>query len=197
METATEAPQVPVTFRERIKELKRKELVEVAKDEFQLTVDSKVKEHTLRDVLIRAHEERVTSALEKNQAAAQLFLERDPDEKLVTVQFFSREFPNNPEKFSWDGGYGIRDRKNPKKNPTGLSKMANFFLIPGQTYQLPICVIKHLEKLVYQDSEPISDPITGMVQGNKPIIKARFLLNRIIPEETMRQLGTRDFDDTN
>lgn len=193
METATEAPQVPVTFRERIKGLKRKELVEIATDEFQLNVDSKVKEHTLRDTLIRAHEGRVTSALEINQAASQLFLERDSEEKLLTVQFLPLDFPNNPEKFSWDGGYGVRDRKNPKKNPTGMSKMANFFFIPGQTYQLPLCVIRHLEKLTYRDSKPQFDTVTGMISGNVPIIKQRFMLRPILSEEAMVGMGSREF----
>lgn len=193
MGTATEAPQVPETFRERVKGLKRKDLAEIAQEEFQLTIDDKVKEHVLRDTLIRAHEDRVASAMEQNQAASNLFLERDKNEKLLTVQFLPLDFPNNPEKFSYDGGYGIRDRKNPKRNPTGLSKMANFFLIPGQTYQLPLCVIKHLEKLVFMDSKPEFDTTTGMIAGNKPIIKQRFLLRLVASEQVLADMGTRKF----
>ena len=62
--------------------LRRKDLAEIAKGEFQLNVDEKVKEAVLRDTLIRCHEDRVTSALEQNEAASQLFLERDPEEKI-------------------------------------------------------------------------------------------------------------------
>lgn len=194
METATEAPQVPVTFRERIKGLKRKDLAEIADKEFQLNVDEKVKEHVLRDTLIRAHEARVTTALEKNQAASQLFLERDPNEKLLRIQFLPQEFPNNPEQFSYDGGYGIRDRQRPEKNPNGLSKMANFFLIPGQIYQLPLCVIKHLEKVTYRDGKPIFDDKTGMIKGSIPIIKPRFTLRPILSEQEMAEMGSRKFN---
>jgi len=193
MDTATEAPQAPVTFRERIKGLKRKELVEIAKEEFQLNVEGKVKEQTLRDMLIRLHEERVTTALELNQAASQLFLERDPNEKLLAVQFLPQEFPNNPEKFSWDGGFGVRDRKNPKRNPNGMSKMATFFLIPGQIYQLPICVIRHLEGKTCRDSKPQFDSETGMISGNMPIIKPRFMLRPILSDEVMSDMGSRTF----
>lgn len=193
MSTATEATPIAPTFRERISGLKRRELVEIAKDEFKLNVDSKVKEDILRDTLIRVHEDHVTTALEKNQAASQLFLERDPNEKLVTVQFINLEFPNTPEQFSWDGGFGIRDRKNPSKNPTGLSKMANYLLVHGEVYQLPICLIKHLESKTYRDSEPQIDTETGMIAGNKPIIKTRFSLRPVLTDEVMESMGQRDF----
>lgn len=195
MSTATEAAQVPVikTFRERIENLNRKDLVEIAKDEFQLNVDSKVKDDILRDLLIRTHEERAFGALEKNQAAASLFLERDRNDKLLTVQFLNLEFANNPEKFSWDGGYGITDRKNPSRNKKGLSKMANFFLIPGEVYQLPITVIKHLESKVFYDAVPVIDTETGMQAGSKPVLKQRFMCRPILDEAAMSKMGSRDF----
>lgn len=195
MDTATEAPQVPVTttFRERIKGLKRKELVAIAKDEFQLNVDERVKADTLKDILIRCHEERIMTAMEENQKAALVFLEANPEEQLLNVQFLPLDFPNNPLKFSYDGGYGIRDRKNPKKNPNGLSSMPTFFLIPGQQYQLPICVIRHLEGLTCRDSKPEFDSVTGMIAGNVPVIKQRFMLRPILDDIAMRGQGTRDF----
>lgn len=195
MTTATEAPQAPVftTFRERIKGLKRKELVEIAKDDFQLNVDEKIKDDVLKDLLMRCHEDRITTALEENQKASQVFLEANPKEQLLTIQFLPLDFPNNPLKFSYDGGYGIRNRKNPKKNLTGLSQMPKFFLIPGQIYQLPICVIKHLESMTCRDSKPEYDSQTGMIAGNIPIIKQRFMLRPILSDEAMANMGSRDF----
>lgn len=195
MGTTTEVPKIPeiTTFKERISGLKRAALVEIAKDEFQLNIDSKVKADVLRDTLQRVHEQRATSALEKNQAAAQLFLERDSNEQVVTVQFLPLEFPNNPLHFSWDGGFGITDRKNPKRNPNGLKRMPTFFLIPGEIYQLPICVIRHLEKQVYRDAKPIYDIVTGMQAGFEPIIKPRFMLRVLLPDAAMHELGSRDF----
>lgn len=195
MDTATEAPTVPVvtTFRDRINGLKRKELVEIAKEDFQLNVEEKVSIETLKDILQRCHEERVMTAMEENQKAAHVFLEANPDEKLLNVQFLPLDFPNNPLKFSFDGGYGIRDRKNPKKNPTGLSSMPTFFLIPGQNYQLPICVIRHLEGLTCRDSKPEFDSTTGMIAGNIPVIKQRFMLRPILDDLAMSNQGTRSF----
>lgn len=193
MSTATQATPVTTTFRDRIKGLERKELAVIAKEEFQLNVDGKVVKATLRDTLIRYHEERVTSAMEKNKAAAQLFLERDSKEQLLSVQFLPLDFPNNPEKFSWDGNYGIRDRKNPSRNPNGLSKMANFFLIPGEIYQLPICVVKHLESRTYRDAKPIFDTETGMQAGSEPIIKQRFMCRPVLSDEAMSNMGSRNF----
>ena len=195
MDTATQAPDVPATttFRERIKGLKRKELVEIAKDDYQLNVDDKVNVETLKDILQRCHEERVMKALGENQKAAKIFLEANSDERLLNVQFLPLDFPNNPLKFSFDGGYGIRDRKNPKKNPNGLSSMPTFFLIPGQQYQLPICVIRHLEGLTCRDSKPEFDSVTGMIAGNVPVIKQRFMLRPILDDLAMSSQGTRDF----
>jgi len=193
MSTTTEAPQAPLTFKERIKGKSKKDLAEIAKEEFQLNVDTKVEVDVLRDTLQRMHESRVTTALEKNQAAAQLFLERDKDEKLLPIIFQPLDFPTNPLKFSFDGGFGIRDRKNPKRNPGGLSRMANFFLIPGETYQLPLCVINHLKSKTYRDNKPQFDSETGMQNGNIPIIKPRFMLTPVLSDAAMNNLGSRNF----
>ena len=194
MSTTTEASQAPSTFKERIKGKNKKDLTEIATKEFQLNIDDKVGVDVIRDTLQRLHEDRITTALETNQAAAQVSLERDKDEKLLSVVFNPLDFPTNPLKFSYDGGYGIRNRKNPKKNPNGLSKMANFFLIPGETYQLPLCVIEWLRSKTYRDSKPQFDDKTGMINGNIPIIKPRFMLNVVLSEKAMNDLGSRKFD---
>lgn len=193
MGTATEAPQAPATFMERVKGLSKKQLVKIADEEFQLHVDKTISAATLRDTLQRVHEQRILSALERNEAAAQVFLERDPEEKLLKVTFHPLDFPNNPLHFSNDGGYGIRDRKNPNRNPNGLSKMPGFFLIPGQQYFLPLCIINILEKLTFRDSRPEFDTETGMISGNTPIIKQRFSFIPVLSQETMKELGTREF----
>ncbi|KKL65966.1 hypothetical protein LCGC14_2149720 [marine sediment metagenome] len=74
MGTATEAPQAPATFMERVKGLSKKQLVKIADEEFQLHVDKTISAATLRDTLQRVHEQRILSALERNEAAAQVFL---------------------------------------------------------------------------------------------------------------------------
>lgn len=193
MSATTIEPQVSSTFMERIKGLNKKELIALASEEFQLTIENKVGVDAIRDTLQRVHESRITSAMETNQAAAQLFLERDPNEKLLAIAFQPLDFPKNPLKFSYDGGYGIRDRKNPQRNPNGLTRMANFFLIPGETYQLPLCVIEHLQKKTYRDNKPQFDATSGLQNGNIPVIKPRFMLNPVLSAETMSNLGTRNF----
>ncbi len=188
METATQA--VGQTFRERITTLGIKELREIASEEFSLNVDEKLKKDVVIDQLIRIYEEKTSSARTLNEKSAALFLSADPNEKLVSVKFLPLDFPNASVKFVYDGGLGIRDAKNPKKNPKGLSRAARFNLIPSEVYKLPIRVIKHLEGLVYRDSKPIHDPVTGMITGNIPIIKPRFMLQVILSDEQMREMGT-------
>ncbi len=197
MSTATKAPQEFVTFRERVQGLSRKDLVQLAKDEFSLTVESGVNKDTISDILIREQEDRIAVALEKNQASSQLFLEANPQEQLLSVQFIPLDFPTNPLKFSYDGGMGIRNRKNLKKDTEGklkgLSRMANFFLIPGQIYQLPICVINHLKSKTMHDAKPVFDTETGMQSGVIPVIKPRFSLVPQLSPKTMNDLGSRTF----
>ena len=189
METATKAIE-NVPFRDRIAKLSAKELRELADKEFALKVDEKLKKDVIIDQLIRIHEETASSARTLNEQSAALFISADKNERLVNIKFLPLDFPNAVVEFANDGGKGLRDSKNPKKNPTGLSKMPRFKLIPGEVYALPITIIRRLEKLVYRDSKPTYDPVTGMITGNMPIIKPRFMLQVVLSDEQMREMGT-------
>jgi len=189
METGTQ-PVENVSFKERISKLGIKELRDIAQEEFGLSVDEKLKKDVVVDQLIRVYEDKVTSAKTLNEQSAALFTIADPKERLVRVKFRPLDFPNAVEEFMCDGGLGIRDPKNPKKNPNGLSKMARFKLVPNEIYNLPVRIIRHLESKTFRDSKPIYDDNTGMIVGNKPIIKPRFMLQVILSDEAMRDMGT-------
>lgn len=182
-----------VPFRERIAMLNVKELRSIASEEFGLNIDEKLKKEIIIDQLIRIHEEKTASAKNLNEKSAALFISADKDERLVSVKFLNLEFPTASEEFCNDGGLGIRGTKNPKprlKPPYRLSKMPRFKLIPGEVYKLPIRIIRVLESLTYRDSKPIYDPVTGMITGNIPIIKPRFMLQVVLSDKQMQEMGT-------
>ena len=189
MDTATKAIE-NVPFRDRIAKLDKPALIAIADEEFSLKVDEKLTKVVIIDQLIRIYEETANSARTLNEKSAALFLSADKTERLVDVKFLPLDFPNAVVEFANDGGLGLRDPKNPKRNPNGLSKMPRFKLIPGEVYALPIRIIRALEKLIYTGSKPITDTNTGMITGNMPVIKPRFMLTPVLSDEQMREMGT-------
>ncbi len=189
MDTATKAIE-HVPFKERIAKLGLKELREVANVEFGLVVDEKLKIEVVKDQLLRIYEQNTSDAKTLNEQSAMLFEGVGANGKVVPVKFLPQDFPNAPVNFSNDCGFGIRDPKNPKRNPTGLSKVPVFKLIPGEVYNLPICVIRMLEGKTFRDSKPTYDLETGMINGNRPVIKPRFMLPVVLSDDAMREMGT-------
>ncbi len=185
VDTATKAIE-HVPFADRIKNMTGKQLREMASEEFALDVAETVKPAAIREQLLRVYEQRTMEAKTLNEQAAQIFLNANPDEKVVSVKFLPLDFPHAVVDFSNDCGFGIRG----PNNETGLSKMPVFKLIPGEVYQLPVCVIRMLETKTFRDSKPTFDPVTGMIIGNTPIIKPRFMLQMVMSDEQMRAMGT-------
>ena len=190
MTTATEASVEHVPFKVRISKMGIADLREIASEEFGLNIDEKLKKEVVIDQLLRIYEEKTFSARSLNEKSAALFLTSDPNERMISVKFLPLDFSNAPIEFCYDGGHGIRDPKNPKKNPKGLSKVPRFKLIPGEIYKLPIVVIRHLESRTYRDSKPVFDPVSGMITGNIPVIKPRFMLQVVLTDDQLRELGT-------
>ena len=193
METSTQEAVQHVPFEERIKKLGKNELIAIAAEEFNLNIDDKLTKEVIRDQLIRCHEDQANSARSMNEKAASLFLQADKKEKLVSVKFLPQDFAHASVEFTNDGGHGIKDKRNPGRNPNGLLEMPRFLLIPGEVYKLPICIIKRLEGLTYRDSKPVFGE-AGMITGNIPILKARFLLQVQYSDDQLREMGTRNID---
>ncbi len=195
METATKAIE-NVPFRDRIAKLDESALRTLADEEFGLTIDGQLKKEAIVKQLVKIYEETTNAARTLNEQSAMLFLEADENERLIAVKFMPLDFPNAPVDFSNDGGLGLRGKKlgkGQKKPPNwdkGLRKMPVFKFIPGETYKLPIRLIKILEDLTFRGSKPQHDPVTGMISGNMPVIKPRFMLTPVLSDEQMREMGT-------
>jgi len=186
-DTATKAVE-HTSFQDRIKAMDEAQLRKLASEEFNVTIDGQLKKDSIVDFLLKTYEVKRQQATILNKESAQLFLDANPNEPIIQVKFMPLDFPHAPIEFFNDGGLGIRGIKNKKKS--SLKRLPRFKLVPGETYKLPLLVIKYLEKLTYRDSKPVHDPNTGMITGNIPVIKPRFLLQVILSEEQLQEMST-------
>ncbi len=182
-----------MTFADRLKnpDLTKKDLIALGEQEFNVNIAETMKKPVIIDQLLRIHEETCNKARNMNEKAAALFLNADENEKVVPVRFIPQDFAHASVEFTPDCGKGIRDPKNPERNPNGLSELPRFKLIPSEVYPLPICVIRFLESLTYRDSKPKYNA-DGFIEGNVPIIKPRFILQIQYSDDQLRSMGTRD-----
>jgi hypothetical protein len=187
METVTD------TLESRLLKMSKLELIQVAKEEFQLDVDGRLKEDTIiREIL---HQNTAQKQQAKEQTLESTRLVVNTDDPLVTVLFMPLDFPNAPVEFNYDSGRGVIGQGlNPAqvteaKERGALEKMPHYHLFPGQIYDLPMSVIKHLKGLTFRDSVPVIDSQTGMITGNKPVIKPRFSLDVQLTDEQYRKVG--------
>ena len=190
--TATQAVE-HVSFKDRISKMNEQQLRDLATDEFSVNIDGQLKKEAITKFLLEAYENSRTAAESLNRDSAQLFLDRDEDEPIIQTKFMPLDFPNAPVEFAYDGGDGVTGKGSPKLKPgqkKRLRQMPRFTLIPGETYKLPLSVIKHLEGLTYRDSKPVHDPVSGMITGNIPVIKPRFMLQTILTDAQLSEMST-------
>ncbi len=182
-----------VTFADRLnsKDLTKKDLIAIGDKEFNVNIAESMQKSVVIDQLLRLYEETCNKARNMNEKSAALFLNADKNEKVVPVRFLPQDFAHASVECTPDCGKGIRDPKNPGRNPKGLSELPRFKLIPSEVYSLPICVIRFLESLTYRDSKPKYNA-DGFIEGNVPISKPRFILQIQYSDDQLRSMGTRN-----
>lgn len=191
-DTATQAVE-HVSFKDRISAMDEPQLRELASEEFNVTIDGQLKKDAIVKYLLDVYENTRKEAATLNKDSAQLFLDRNKDEPIIQIKFMPLDFPHAPVEFAYDGGYGVTGKGSPKLKPgqpKRLRQMPRFKFIPAEMYKLPLVVVKHLESLTYRDSKPKHDPVTGMIIGNIPIIKPRFMLQPVLTEDQLREMST-------
>ncbi|MBE3139678.1 MAG: hypothetical protein IMZ53_03740 [Thermoplasmata archaeon] len=187
METVTD------TLESRLLAMPKSQLIQVAKDEFNLEVDGRLSEKSIIRELLNQNTAQQKEAKEKTTESTKMVVTND--DPLVTILFMPLDFPNAPVEFNYDSGRGVMgtgitpEQKIEAKKLGLLEKMPHYHLFPGQTYDLPMSVIKHLKGLTFRDSIPIINQQTGMIDGNKPVIKPRFSLDVQLTDEQYRQVG--------
>jgi len=155
-------------------------------DELGYQVDGRVGEKTIRESILKRVAEQKSNAKQRN--AESLAMTISKDDPMIEVKFFNLESPETDIEFAYSGKrgmYGPAFTKDGKKygNPNGFRKCPKYHLFPGEAVKLPFSVYEHLEKLTYVTHKAVHDPVTGMIGGNIPIIKPRFLLQLVVTKE--------------
>jgi hypothetical protein len=191
-DTATQAVE-HASLTDKFSSMNEQQLRDYASQNYNVNIDGGLKRDAIVKYLKDVHEQTRAVADKLNKKSAQLFLDREPKEPIVNVKFLPLDFPNALVQFPYDGGYGIQGKGSPKLKqgqPKRLKGVPIFKLVPGETYKLPLVVVRHLESLTYKDSKPVIDKETGMVSGNMPVIKPRFMMQIIMSDEQMRSMST-------
>jgi hypothetical protein len=181
------------SFNSRIKAADEETLRAIGSDEFGVNFDTTLNKKTMETILLDMYKHVKAEAKLMNKQSAQLFLDRDKDEPIIQVKFLPQEFANAPLEFCYDGKYGVDGKGGTKVKPgqkKRLKKMPRFKLVAGESYKLPIVVVEHLQSLVTRDNKAKIDPESGMVIGNMPVIRSRFLVPPDISSDRMKELQT-------
>ncbi len=167
--------------------MSRPELTKYMED-LGFNVDKRLAEKTIRENILKVVADRKNNATAMNEASFQATVSgEDPK---ITIRFFNLETPNVDIEFAFPGKrgmYGPKFIKDGKEygNPNGHRKCPKYHLFPGEEVDLAYSVFEHLESLTFATHKTIFDPQTGMIQGNIPIIKPRFILQPVITREDL------------
>lgn len=146
-------------------------------------VDKRLSEKTLRENILSIDSDRKGNAKKINEDSFEMTVsEADPP---IEVRFFNLESPNTDVEFAYSGNRGMRGPVNKK----GYKKCPVYHLFPGEAVKLAYSVYEHLIGLTYVTHKTVFDPQTGMIQGNIPIIKPRFILQPIFSKEDIMNIN--------
>lgn len=172
-------------LKEQIKGMNRNQLVKKA-DELGYQIDEKVEVKAIREAILTIDAEHKSNAKKTNEESLVMAVtETDP---MIEVRFFNMESPNTDIEFAYSGKRGmyskafIRDGKT-YGNPNGFKKCPKYHLFPGEVARLAYSVYEHLTSLTFMTHKTVFDNVTGMIKGNIPIIKPRFILQLLLSKE--------------
>jgi hypothetical protein len=172
-----------IAFEKQLEGMKKDELIRLGDEQFGVTIDQQLDVKTIKAELVRQDNARKGAAISLNEASAREFKARG--DKLYRVKFHRLDFAEADMEFSYSGTVGMRG----PKNKSGFAKCPKFHLYPGESYVLPKQVIDHLKGLTFSTNKPVFDPVTGMISGNQPIIKPRFILEYEFTDSELEKLA--------
>lgn len=187
----------PVSLRAKLEGMTKSELIIFAGEKFGVNIADHLSESVVIETLLKIDSDKRQEAKTLNEESAAMVT--DNEDPLVHVRFMRMDFPNANLEFSFDSGRGIRalgkkkGNISPKKKEMydrQLARVPKYNLFSGEVYHLPLSVIRHLESRTMKDSRPVIDPISGMISGNEPVIKPRFILNIIMDDVQIKQMAS-------
>ena len=154
--------------------------------------DGRLGEKTIKETILKIIADRKNNATKLNEESSRATISED--DPMIEIRFFNLETPNTDLEFSFPGKrgmYGPKFKKDGKTygNPNGHRKCPTYHLFPGENVKLAYSVYEHLESLTFVTHKTVFDPASGMIQGNIPIIKPRFILQPIITKEDLMKIN--------
>ncbi len=205
MEAQTLAPQkadfmevLPIS--QQLEVMSKEQLINYADTRMGLKVDSSLDPQTIKEELLRIMTAQKNSAREINKQSLDMTMALDKTRKLtakgwdgrtknkpfeykanpaIQVKFFFNQHPGVNEEFANSHPYGMSG----EVNKFGFKKCPKYNLFHGETYVLPLLLIRHLEQKIFVTHKTILDPVTNMVLGVTPILKPRFVFQQFVSDE--------------
>ncbi len=155
-------------------------------------VDMRLSEKSLKENILKIVGDRKNDARKTNEDALGMTVRED--DPMIEVRFFNLETPNIDVEFAFPGKRGMYGPSYTVKgekygNPNGHKKCPKYHLFPGETVKLAYSVYEHLISLTFMTHKTVFDPQSGMIQGNIPIIKPRFILQPIFSKEDIMNIN--------
>lgn len=161
---------------QQLKGMTKTELIRYA-DGLGYQVDGRLKEETIIENILKIDADRKGKAQKTNEESLRMTISKSDPE--IEVRFFNLESPNTDVEFAYSGKRGMFGLV----NKDGFKKCPVYHLFPGELVKLAYSVYEHLTSLTFVTHKTVFDPVTGMIKGNIPIIKPRFILQPIFSKE--------------
>lgn len=179
-----------IPLAQQLKGMSKAQLVKYT-DDLGYQVDGRLNEETIRENILKIVADRKGKAQKMNEESLAMAVTDDDPE--IEVRFFNIESPNTDVEFAYAGKrgmYGKTYTKNGKKygNPQGFKKCPRYHLFPGELVKLAYSVYEHLRDLTFVTHKTVWDHATGMIAGNIPIIKPRFILQVSLTKEDILKI---------
>ena len=174
----SEAPELE----HQLKGMSKKELIKYIGD-MGYNADEHLSEKTLRENIMRIVNDKKINAQKTNKESLKKTV--SDDDPAIRIRFFNLESPGIDLEFAYAGPKGMFG----ENNPNGHKKCPTYHLFPGEVTELAYSVYEHLSSLTFVTHKPVWDPVTGMISGNIPIIKPRFILQPVLSKEQLINLS--------
>lgn len=176
---------------ERLKDMSKRQLIRYA-DDMGFQVDEKLTPKVIRENILMIDADRKGQAKKINEDSLRMAVTKEDPQ--IEVRFFNLESPNTDVEFAYSGKRGMYSKEfttDDKKygNPKGFKKCPRYHLFPGQVIKMAFSVYEHLTSLTFVTHKTVFDAATGMIQGNIPIIKPRFILQPIFSKEDILKIN--------
>ena len=171
----------------QLKAMTKRQLIEYGGN-LGFNIDRRLKESTIIQNILAVVADRKSNAAKTN--AESLRATVTEDDPMIEVRFFNIETPGVDIEFAFAGKKGMYGPKYIKDgktygNPKGHRKCPKYHLFPGEVTKVAYSVYEHLESLTFVTHKTVFDPVSGMIQGNIPIVKPRFILQPVVTKSDL------------